>query len=337
MSGEELQERMTDPSPGLVNDIRALDGDILIIGAGGKLGPTVARLAVRAVAAAGSGIRVLAASRFTERGLANQLRSAGAETIEADIADGKALRALPDAPNIVYLLGMKFGTTGREGLTWATNTYLPGRVAERYPNARIVALSTGNVYPYQEIARGGATEVSSLGPVGEYAMSCLGRERILAHFAEVNGTRLSIVRLNYSVEMRYGVLVDIAQKILASEPVDVSAGQVNVVWQGYAAEVTLRSLLRATNPPFVLNVTGPESSSVRQLGTAMAAALGRPVTFAGSEPTTALLSNASRCHALFGYPAVTVSELVAATAEWVRDGGDTLGKPTKFDRVDGRF
>lgn len=328
---------MTDPSPGLVNDIRALDGDILIIGAGGKLGPTVARLAVRAVAAAGSGIRVLAASRFTERGLANQLRSAGAETIEADIADGKALRALPDAPNIVYLLGMKFGTTGREGLTWATNTYLPGRVAERYPNARIVALSTGNVYPYQEIARGGATEVSSLGPVGEYAMSCLGRERILAHFAEVNGTRLSIVRLNYSVEMRYGVLVDIAQKILASEPVDVSAGQVNVVWQGYAAEVTLRSLLRATNPPFVLNVTGPESSSVRQLGTAMAAALGRPVTFAGSEPTTALLSNASRCHALFGYPAVTVSELVAATAEWVRDGGDTLGKPTKFDRVDGRF
>lgn len=337
MTRTTIQDRMTEPRAALVDDMRQIKGDILVVGAGGKIGPTLVRLALRAVLAAGTGARVIAVSRFSEPGLVDSLRSEGAIVIEADIADDDALSALPDAENVVFLLGTKFGTTGREDLTWATNVYLPGRVAARYRASRISALSTGNVYPYRAIAQGGAIEAEPLDPVGEYAMSCLGRERILTYFAARHGTPVALVRLNYAVEMRYGVLVDLAERIVASQPIDVSAGQVNVVWQGYAAEATLRSLLHADNPPFILNVTGPESSSVRQLATKVAAALERPVSFTGVEGSSALLSDASRCHTLFGYPDVTLGELVEATAAWVGSGGQTLGKPTKFDRTDGHF
>ncbi|GAA3689267.1 NAD(P)-dependent oxidoreductase [Nonomuraea antimicrobica] len=333
----ELEERLARPSAGLVDDLSRLDGDILILGAGGKLGPSLVRLALRATGAAGRERRIIAVSRFSEPGLAETLAAEGATVVPADVADERALRDLPDAANVVFLVGAKFGTQGREHATWFTNTYLPGRVADRFRDSRIAALSTGNVYPLVPVTSGGCTEDTPVGPVGDYAMSCLGRERVLTHFAERYGTATSLIRLNYAVELRYGVLVDLAQKVLAGEPVDLSTGQVNVVWQGYANEVTLRSLALADTPPYVLNVTGPELISVRQAAQALGAALGKEPVFTGEEAPTALLSNAARCHRLFGYPELTPAELIEHTARWVAGGGPLLGKPTKFERRDGRF
>jgi len=330
----ELEARLAAPSTGLVEDLAALEGDLMVLGAGGKLGPSLVRLARNAMA---GDRRVLAVSRFTEPGLAESLRQAGAEPVVADLADERALRDLPDAANIVFLVGAKFGTAGNESAAWFTNTYLPGRVAQRFPDSRIAALSTGNVYPFTPAESGGATEQTPVAPVGDYAMSCLGRERILTHFAGRNGTPMSLIRLNYAVELRYGVLVDLARKVLAGEPVDVGTGCVNVVWQGYANEVTLRSLRLAATPPAVLNVTGPGVVSVRWAALALAEAMGREVTFTGTESPTALLSNAARCLRLFGYPELTPAELVEHTARWVTEGGRLLGKPTKFERRDGRF
>ncbi|TMR24814.1 NAD-dependent epimerase/dehydratase family protein [Nonomuraea turkmeniaca] len=330
----ELEERLARPSAGLVDDLGKLDGDIMILGAGGKLGPSLVRLALNAT---GGSRRIIAVSRFSEPGLAQALQDEGATVVAADVADERALRDLPDAPNVLFLVGAKFGTQGREHATWFTNAYLPGRVADRFAGSRIAALSTGNVYPLVPVADGGSTEDSPTGPVGDYAMSCLGRERVLTHFAETNRTPMSLIRLNYAVELRYGVLVDLAQKVLAGAPIDLTTGQVNVVWQGYANEVALRSLLLADVPPYVLNVTGPELISVRQAARALGAALGKEPVFTGEEAPTALLSNASRCHRLFGYPKLTPAELIEHTARWVADGGPLLGKPTKFERRDGRF
>jgi nucleoside-diphosphate-sugar epimerase len=333
----ELEERLSRPREALVDDLRKLDGDIVVLGAGGKLGPSLVRLAVRAVAAAGTGARVLAVSRFSEPGLAESLSDEGAEIVRADLADEAALAGLPDAANVVFLVGAKFGTSGREHATWATNTYLPGRVAARYAGSRIVALSTGNVYPLVPVTTGGCTEQTPVDPVGEYAMSCLGRERVLAHFAERDGTPMAFIRLNYAVEMRYGVLVDIARAVHNAEPIDLTMGHANVVWQGYANEVTLRALRHAAVPPFVLNVTGPETVSVRQVAEAMGAILGRDPVLTGTEAPTALLSNAQRCHGLFGYPDLPLSELITHTAAWIANGLPLHGKPTHFQRRDGRF
>ncbi|MBE1585731.1 NAD-dependent epimerase/dehydratase family protein [Nonomuraea angiospora] len=330
----ELEERLARPGAGLVDDLGGLDGDILILGAGGKLGPSLVRLALNAT---NGDRRIIAVSRFSEPGLAESLAEDGATVVSADVADEGALRDLPDAPNVVFLVGAKFGTQGREHATWFTNAYLPGRVADRFRHSRIAALSTGNVYPLVPVTSGGSTEDSPTGPVGDYAMSCLGRERVLTHFSETYGTPLSLVRLNYAVELRYGVLIDLAQKVLAGDPVDLSTGQVNVVWQGYANEVTLRSLALASAPPYILNVTGPELLSVRQIALDLGAALGKEPVFTGEEAPTALLSNAGRCHRLFGYPELTPAELIEHTARWVADGGPLLGKPTKFERRDGRF
>ncbi|MFI7224725.1 NAD-dependent epimerase/dehydratase family protein [Nonomuraea angiospora] len=330
----ELEERLARPGAGLVDDLGGLDGDILILGAGGKLGPSLVRLALNAT---NGDRRIIAVSRFSEPGLAESLAEDGATVVSADVADEGALRDLPDAPNVVFLVGAKFGTQGREHATWFTNAYLPGRVADRFRHSRIAALSTGNVYPLVPVTSGGSTEDSPTGPVGDYAMSCLGRERVLTHFSETYGMPLSLVRLNYAVELRYGVLIDLAQKVLAGEPVDLSTGQVNVVWQGYANEVTLRSLALASAPPYILNVTGPELLSVRQIAQDLGAALGKEPVFTGEEAPTALLSNAGRCHRLFGYPELTPAELIEHTARWVADGGPLLGKPTKFERRDGRF
>ncbi|MEV0423206.1 NAD-dependent epimerase/dehydratase family protein [Streptosporangium canum] len=333
----ELDERLSRPRDGLADDLGKLDGDIMILGAGGKLGPSLVRLALRGVRASGVPRRVIAVSRFSEPGLAQSLQESGATVVAADVADEESLRGLPDAANVVFLVGAKFGTAGREHATWFTNTYLPGRVADRFRGSRIAALSTGNVYPLVPVASGGSTEDGPTGPVGDYAMSCLGRERVLTHFAAEYGTPLSLIRLNYAVEMRYGVLVDLAQRILADQPIDLTTGQVNVVWQGYANEVTLRSLPLAGAEPCVLNVTGPELVSVRQAAEALGEALGRRPVFTGEEAPTALLSNAARCHGLFGYPDLTLTELIGHTARWVADGGPLLGKPTKFERRDGKF
>ncbi|NUR90388.1 MAG: NAD(P)-dependent oxidoreductase [Nonomuraea sp.] len=328
---EELEDRLARPSAALVADMAELDGDIMILGAGGKLGPSLVRLALNA------GKKVTAVSRFSEPGLADSLTGLGANVVSADVADDEALRALPDAANVVFLVGAKFGTSGRQSAAWFTNTYLPGRVAERFRDSRIAALSTGNVYPLVPVASGGATEDTPVGPVGDYAMSCLGRERVMSHFSEQYGTPLALIRLNYAVELRYGVLVDLAQKVNTGTPIDLSTGQVNVVWQGYANEVTLRALRHASAPPYVLNLTGPELLSVRQLATDLGRALGREPVFSGQEAPTALLSNAARCHRTYGYPELTPAELIEHVARWVAEGGRLLGKPTKFERRDGQF
>ncbi len=241
-SVEELEDRLSTPSPALIADLVRVEGDLLILGAGGKLGPSLARLALRAA----GGKRVTVVSRFGKGTLAEELRGAGAEVIAADITDDAALARLPEAANVIFLVGAKFGSTGNEAGTWYTNAYLPGRVAERYRSSRIVALSTGNVYPFTPVSSGGPDESVPPAPVGEYAMSCLGRERVFSHFARLHGTRLALIRLNYAVEMRYGVLVDIARAVQAGRPVDVTMAAVNVVWQGYANEAILRSLLHAS-------------------------------------------------------------------------------------------
>lgn len=309
----------------------------MVLGAGGKLGPSLVRLAVRAAEAAGSGQRVIAVSRFGDAALAESLRSAGAEVVAADITDDAQLRSLPDAPNVIFLVGSKFGSTGREGHTWYTNAYLPGRVAERYAGQRVVALSTGNVYPLTTVASGGPTEETPPNPVGEYAMSCLGRERVMSHFAERDGTKLALIRLNYAVEMRYGVLIDIARTVHAGNPVDVTMGAVNVVWQGFANEVILRSLLHASAPPFVLNLAGPETISVRQVAEMLGAALGKVPEFTGTAAPSALLSNGTKCARLFGYPTISVGEMIEHTAAWIESGGPLLQKPTGFQKRDGKF
>jgi nucleoside-diphosphate-sugar epimerase len=336
-SVEELEERLSRPRPALIDDLRGLDGDIVVLGAAGKMGPTLVRLAVRAVAEAGTGARVIAVSRFSAPGAAEAMAATGAEVIAADITDDAALAELPDAAAVIYLVGAKFGTVGHEADTWATNTYLPGRVAERYAGSRIVALSTGNVYPLTSATGNGPTEDDPVGPVGEYAMSCLGRERILTHFADKTGTPTALVRLNYAVEPRYGVLVDIADKVRAGEPIDVTMGHVNVIWQGYANEVILRSLRHATVPPFMINLTGIEVLSVRRIAEAFADRFGVEAKITGEEAPTALLSNAARCHELFGPPDVTQEELIPMISDWLDDGLPLLGKPTKFESRDGRF
>ncbi len=334
----ELEDRLARPRAALVEDMTRLDGDILVLGAGGKLGPSLVRLAVRATQAAGCDRRVIAVSRFhQDPALVDSLREAGATTIAADVADEDALHRLPDAANVVFLVGAKFGTSGREHQTWYTNTFLPGLVARRFRGSRLVALSTGNVYPLVPVAAGGATEDTPPDPIGEYAMSCLGRERIMTHFATAYGTPTVLLRLNYAAELRYGVLLDIAQNLAGGKPVDVTMGHLNVVWQGYANEVALRSLRLAASPPAVLNVTGPEVVSVRQVAEMLAARLGVTPAFTGTEAPTALLSNAARCHGLFGYPDLSMAELVDSVVKWIRLGQPVADKPTGFQRRDGRF
>lgn len=333
----ELEDRLSTPSPGLVEDLSRLTGDVVVLGAGGKLGPSLVRLATRGIEAAGTGATVHAVSRFGSAEARATIEATGARVVPADLSEETSLDTLPDAANVIYLVGAKFGSAGNEAATWATNAYLPGRVAQRYAGSRIVALSTGNVYPLVPVSSGGSTETSALEPVGEYAMSCLGRERVLTHLASTTNTPTALIRLNYAVEMRYGVLVDLATQIAAGKPVDVTTGFANVVWQGYANEVTLRALTRADVPPFVLNLTGPETVSIRSAATRLAELMGLPVEFIGTEAATALLSDASRCHGLFGYPDVPLAELIEHTAHWVSAGGALLGKPTKFQQRDGRF
>jgi hypothetical protein len=337
-SVEELEDRLASPRPALVEDLRKLDGDLVVLGAGGKLGPSLTRLALRGIQAAGTGAKVYAVSRFSQPGLAEALAADGAVIVNADVSDDDALRALPDAANVVFLVGSKFGTDGQEPATWATNTFLPGRVAQRYRGSRIAALSTGNVYPLTAVGGGGPTETTPVGPVGEYAMSCLGRERIFEHFSQAYATPLALIRLNYAVEMRYGVLVDLATAVHEGRDIDVTTGHANVVWQGYANEVTLRSLLHArSRPPFVLNVTGPETVSIRRVAHKFEELFEKPAIFTGTEAPTALLSNAQLCHGLFGYPDIALATLIEQTAAWVRAGLPLLGKPTQFQRRDGRF
>ena len=312
-----------------------LGGDVIVLGAAGKMGPTLVRRIVRALDEAGSPHHVFAVSRFTDAGSLREIEVSGAEIVAADLLKDEDLEELPDCPNVVYLAGMKFGATGNRAQTWAMNAYLPGRVATRYRHSRIVALSTGNVYPAVPVSSGGCTEADDLDPVGEYAQSCLGRERIFEYFSR--DTPTCLIRLNYAVETRYGVLLDIATKVHRGEPVPVDTGYVNVIWQGDANSVCFRALDLCSSPATVLNLTGPEILSVRKLAESFAEKLHTKAVFSGEEQPTALLNNAARCHALFGAPRVPVERVIDLVARWVARGGPMHGKPTKFEVRDGRF
>jgi len=333
----ELETVLSEPSAALVEDMRRLTGDLLILGAGGKMGPSLARLAKRAIVAAGVQKRVIAVARFTQPSVRESLERAGVETIAADVMVEDELQSLPDCPNILYMVGHKFGTVGQEPLAWAVNTYLAGRVAEKWRQSRIVVFSTGNVYPLVAVGSGGATEETPTGPVGDYAQSCLGRERLFTHFSQRYQTPVLIYRLNYAIDMRYGVLLEIARAVFEKRPVTLTMGQVNVIWQGDANTMALRALHHCATPPRLLNVTGPETLSVRLLAEEFGRRFGREPIFAASESGTALLNNAGQAHGLFGYPSVPVSQMLDWTAEWLAGGGDTYGKPTHFEEREGRF
>lgn len=331
---EDILSQPTDADIAAMNDI---GGDILILGAGGKMGPTLAMRAKRAMAAAGKPHRVIAVARFTDHASADRLRSAGVDTIVSDMLQPGALSGLPDAPNVIFMAAMKFGTAGAAHMTWAMNTYLPGLVAERFRASRIVAFSTGNVYPLVPVTGGGATEHTPAHPVGEYAQSALGRERMFEYVAHTYGTPVVLLRLNYANELRYGVLLDIGSKVYERRPVDVSMGMVNVIWQGDANSWCLRSFEHVQSPPLVLNITGPETLSVRYLANEFGRRFGVDPIIEGVEAPTALLSNAARAVELFGYPYVTFGQMFEWVAAWIEGGGATHGKPTKFETRDGRF
>ncbi|WP_406294871.1 epimerase [Embleya sp. NBC_00888] len=331
-----LEELLATPSAALIADLADLEGDLVVLGAGGKMGPSLCRLARRALDAGGRGeVRVYAVSRWSDRAAAEALEADGVRTVAFDLMTGDPAE-LPDAGNVVFMVGAKFGSAGAPEHAWAVNAALPDRIARRYPAARIAAFSTGNVYPLVAAGSGGSVESDPVGPVGEYAMSCLGRERVFTHAATTRGTRVALIRLNYAVDLRYGVLADIAAAVYAGEPVDVTTGQANVVWQGYANEVALRSLGHAATP-FTVNLTGPETASVRRLATLFGAEFGREAIVTGAESGSALLSDASLCHELFGYPEVPLRTLVAWQADWIRRGYPLSGKATKFQVRDGKF
>lgn len=334
---EKLEERMTVPSDELIRDIKELDGDILLLGIGGKMGPTLGKLAVNAVKEAGVNKRIIGASRLSDPNLRQDLESAGIETIAVDLLDDAELQKLPDVRNILYMAGNKFGTAGNEHFTWAMNAYLPGRVADKFRNSRIVAFSTGNVYPLNPLVNGGATEDQPTGPIGEYGQSCLGRERVFEHFARKYQIPLAIYRLNYAIDLRYGVLLEVAKAVKEGKPIDISMGHVNCIWQGDANEIALRALTVCSTPPTVLNVTGPETVSIRWVAQAFGERLGIKPSFLGEESSTALLSNAGKCHQLFGYPKVSLRNMVDWIADWVLEGGATWNKPTHFQERKGNY
>lgn len=332
-----LEQELLKPTDALVADIGKIEGDIIILGVGGKMGPSMAKLARKAIEKAGISKRVIGVSRFSEAGTREELEAEGIETISADLLNEEELASLPDAPNILYLAGTKFGTTGKEAFTWAMNSYLPGRVAERYKNSRIVAFSTGNVYPFVPINSGGLSEEVTPAPVGEYGQSCLGRERIFQYFSDRYQIPTLIYRLNYAIDLRYGVMLEIAKSVMAEKPIDLTTGNVNVIWQGDANEIAIRSLLHCDVPANILNVTGPETLSVKWLAEQFGLLLDKKPQFVNEIQPMALLNNASKAHKLFGYPRVTVRQMIEMTVAWLQAGGKTINKPTHFQERKGQF
>jgi len=336
-SERDLDDILAMPSDALVEFVGSLSGRLMILGAGGKMGPSLCARARRAVVAAGSDLEIVAVSRFSDRNARKALESQGIQTIPCDLMDPSSVQALPDADNVIFLVGWKFGTSENPGRTWAVNSLTPSLVAQRYPKARIVALSSGNVYPFRSPAQGGCTEDEPVGPIGEYAWSCLARERVFEHWSIANGTPMVLVRLNYAVELRYGVLVDIATKIRDGLPVDLSTGYLNCIWQGDANDMVIRSLDLAESPAAILNLTGPGIHDVRGLATRIAARMERPVVFSGEEGKSALLNDASHALKTFGEPEVDLRTAARWTADWIRRGGVLLDKPTHFEVRDGKF
>lgn len=332
-----LEELLSRPTVPVVEAMRGMGDGLLILGAGGKMGPSLARLARRAAREAGVDCRIVAVARFTKPGLEEALRTDGIETIRCDLFDAAQVAALPDLPHLVFMAGQKFGTSDNAAQTWAVNAYLPGVVATRFPSARIVAYSTGNVYPLSAARGDGPCEADPPGPVGEYAQSALARERVLEFFSRTQPTRVAILRLNYAIELRYGVLRDLADRIVARQPIDLAMGRVNVIWQRDANAIALRAFAHCASPPLVLNLTGRPAHRVRWLAEELGRRLGVAPAFAGAEAETALLSDATRCETLFGPPEVGISEMLDLVAQWVAEGGRSLGRPTHYESREGRF
>ncbi len=328
-----LEEVMTQPSEALVRDLARAPGDILVLGVGGKMGPTLARMARRA----DPGRRVVGVARFSQPGLREELEHHGIECIEADLLSRDALARLPDAPNVIFMAGRKFGSTGSEWLTWAMNAHVPALVAERFHGSRIVAFSTACVYPFVATAGGGAAEsVPPTAPSGEYANSCVARERMFQHFSHQYQTPGRLLRLSYAIDMRYGVLHDVAQKVLRREPIDLAMGHANVIWQGEANDWALRSLAHCDTPTSPLNISGPKIS-IREVAQALGRRLGVEPVLTGQEAPTAWLVDCAEARRLFGPPQVGLDRMLDWTADWVRRGGDSLGKPTHYEARDGKY
>lgn len=335
---QQLETRLSEPPNYLVETWRDLPSDVLVLGAGGKMGPSLCRMARRAVEAAGTKRRVIAVSRFRDAAIPAQLETHGIEVIQGDLLDRSFVESLPRTPLVVSMSGQKFGTATAAASTWAINTLVPANVCEHFSTSRITAFSTGNVYGLVPVsASRGSRESSPLEPVGEYAMAALGRERTYEYFSRTNGTKLSLIRLNYAVELRYGVLVDIARAVQNRQPIPLAMGYANVIWQADASAMALASLAHATSPPFVLNVTGPELLRCRDIATRFGELFDVPVTFEGEEAPTALLNDASQAFELFGPPRHSADEIMVWIADWMKRGGALWDKPTHFESREGKF
>lgn len=335
---EHLDDLLSRPSPELVDLMRHLDGDIIILGIAGKIGVSLGRCALNAIRQAGVRKRVYGVARFSKPALRDKIASYGIETIACDLLDRDAIAALPPVANVIFMAGRKFGTDGREDLTWVMNTVVADNVVRHFPSSRIVAFSTGCVYPLVTAATGGCDEQVTPAPVGEYAQSCLGRERIFQYAALTYGTKITLFRLNYAIDLRYGVLHDIGRAILAGDEVDNSVGHFNVIWQGDANNVALRALELAASPAAIINVTGSETIAIEDAARALAKLLGKPLRFRHQRSgEAAYLSDASRMIALFGPPTVPLERLIAWQADWLRKGGASLDKPTHFQVNDGKY
>ncbi|HIY75332.1 MAG TPA: NAD(P)-dependent oxidoreductase [Candidatus Sphingobacterium stercorigallinarum] len=333
----QLEQRYSEPSAALLHDVEKIDGEVMILGIGGKMGISMGRLLVEAFKKIGRTDKVYGVSRFSDQRSLQQVKDSGVHPIVCDLLDEDQLAGLPEVPNVIFLAGHKFGTTGNEDFTWAMNTYLPGRVADKFKGSRIVAFSSGNVLPFVPLSEGGVDEDQTPEPVGEYAQSCLGRERIFQYFSKKNGTPTLIYRLNYAVDFRYGVLMEIGKAVWEGRPVDLRSQNVNVIWQGDANEMAIRSLLHCTSPAKVLNITGPETLSTRWIAEQFARLFGKTALFENHAAPSALLNNASASHRLFGYPRVTIREVIEINAAWIAAGGEDLGKPTHFQEREGKF
>jgi nucleoside-diphosphate-sugar epimerase len=329
-----LEDFMTAPGPELVRELGGLDGDVLVLGVGGKMGPTLARMAKRAA----PGKRVIGVARFSEKGLREKLEKTGVECLPCDLLDRAALEQLPKVKNVVFMAGHKFGAAGNPALTWAMNTGVPLMVAEAFRASRIVSFSTICVYPYAAVDGPGAREDERTEPpAGDYANSCVGREQMFFYGSQKWGTPGRIVRLSYAIDMRYGVLYDVASKVFAGEPVDAGMGYVNVIWQGDANEQALRLLAHCTTPATPINITGPQKISVRWLAMEFGKRFGKPATVTGKEAPTAWVVDTTASQKLLGAPRVPIERMVDWVADWVAHGGKSLGKATHFETRDGKY
>jgi nucleoside-diphosphate-sugar epimerase len=334
---EQLENLLSLPTPEVVQLLDRLDGDILLLGAGGKIGPSLAHMIRRASDLAGKRRRVLAVLRRSQPELEKNFARWGIEVRLCDMLDPQQLTELPEAPYIFYLAAMKFGTTGQEPMTWAINTFLPGLICQRFRHSRIVAYSTGNVYPLVPPTAGGSKESDPPGPIGQYAMSCLGREQIFSYFSMQYQMPVALLRLNYANEMRYGTLVDLAQVVLSERPVDLSMAYFNAIWQGDANAMAIRALQHVDVPPRILNIAGPKTLSVREVAGTFAELFGKPLRFGSTEGPDALLNDARASYKLLGEPLVPEEKLMQWIADWLLRGGPTLRKPTMFQVRNGKF